>query len=173
MTAIKKVTHAIGSAGLMAGLLTMAAASVAADSEKITGCLVKGEGGYLIVNPPMAPASTTTQRQPAEPGTVGTAGVYANVFYWLDDDDSLKPHVGHRIEVEGEIEGDVKEGEIKIDRKDQWTEIKIESDGRDMKAQVPNASVAAGRNAGEDQKIDVLVKRIDVEKVKMLDAACR
>ena len=97
--------------------------------------------------------------------------MFANVFYWLDNDDSLKPHVGHRIEVEGEIEGDVKEGEIEIDRKDQWTEIEIESDGREMKAQVPNASIVAGPNA--DRKIDVLVKRLEVEKVRMLDATCR
>src|SRR5688572_13048274 len=103
MKSTKKLTRAIGSAALMAGLLTVTQTAVAADSEKITGCLVKGEGGYLIVNPPMAPVSAATQRQPAEPGTVGTAGVYANVFYWLDDDDSLKPHIGHRVEVEGEI----------------------------------------------------------------------
>jgi hypothetical protein len=36
---------------------------------------------------------------------------------------------------------------------------------------VPNASVIAGRDA--DRKIDVLVKRVDVEKVRMLDAVCR
>jgi len=171
MKSTQKLMGAIGSAALMAGLLTVTQTAVAADSEKITGCPVKGDGGYLIVNPPMAPVSTATQRQPAEPGTVGTAGVYANVFYWLDNDDSLKPHIGHRVEVEGEIEGDVKPGEVEIDRKDQWTEIEIESDGREMKAQVPNASVVAGPNA--DKKIDVLVKRVDVEKVRMLDAACR
>lgn len=171
MGRIHKLTGAFGSAALMAGLLTITPADVSADSEKITGCLVKGEGGYLLVNPPMAASSATGTQRPAEPGNVGTAGVFANVFYWLDNDDSLKPHIGHRVEVEGEIEGDVKAGEIEIDRKDQWTEIEIESDGREMKAQVPNASVVAGPNA--DKKIDVLVKRVDVEKVRMLDAACR
>ena len=84
------------------------------DTKKLTGCLVKGQGdgGYLLVNAQMEPSSTPAPQQAAEPGTVGTAGVFANVFYWLKNDDNLKPHVGHRIEVEGEVEGDVKAGEI-------------------------------------------------------------
>ncbi len=40
-----------------------------------------------------------------------------------------------------------------------------------MKAQVPNASIVAGPNT--DRKLEVLVRRLDVEKVRMLDAACR
>jgi len=165
---------ALGSAALMAGLLTVTTATASADeTKKLTGCLVKGQGdgGYLLVNAPMEPSSTPAPQRATEPGTVGTAGVFANVFYWLKNDDDLRPHVGHRIEVEGEVEGDVKEGEIEIDRKDQWTEIEIESDGRKMKAQVPNASIVAGPNA--DRKIEVLVRRLEVEKVRMLDATCR
>jgi hypothetical protein len=173
MTSTHKLAGALGAAVLTAGLMTMTTAAVSADSQKLTGCLVKGEGnsGYLLVNAPLSPASARATERPAEPGTIGTAGTFANIFYWLDNDDSLRPHIGHRIEVEGEIEGDIKEGEIEIDRKDQWTEIEIESDGREMKAQVPNASVVAGPNA--DRKVEVLVKRVDVEKVRMLDAACR
>ena len=40
-----------------------------------------------------------------------------------------------------------------------------------MKAQVPNSSIVAGANA--DRKIEVLVRRLEVEKVRMLDATCR
>lgn len=93
------------------------------------------------------------------------------MFYWLDKDDDLRQHVGHRVEVEGEVKGELKEGELEIDRKDDWTEIEVKYGGREMKAKVPNASVIAGRDA--DRKIDVLVKRVDVEKVRMLDAVCR
>ncbi len=179
MTSTRRTVSALSAAVLMAGLLAVTTAKASAgnastdDTKKLTGCLVKGQGdgGYLLVNAPMEPASTTATQRAAEPGTVGTAGVFANVFYWLKDDDDLRPHVGHRIEVEGEVEGDVKEGEIEIDRKDQWTEIEIESDGREMKAQVPNASIVAGPNA--DRKIEVLVRRLEVEKVRMLDATCR
>jgi hypothetical protein len=163
---------AFSSVLLFAGSLAVPANTYAADSEKLTGCLIKGEGdgaGYLLVNVPAEPASTASR--PASPGAIGTSGVYANVFYWLDKDDDLRQHVGHRVEVEGEVKGELKEGELEIDRKDDWTEIEVKYGGREMKAKVPNASVIAGRDA--DRKIDVLVKRVDVEKVRMLDAVCR
>ena len=54
------------------------------------------------------------------------------------------PHIGHQVEVDGDLKGDLQDGQIKIDRKDQWTEIEVESDGRDMKARVPNTSIVAG-----------------------------
>ena len=173
MMSTRRFAVALSSAALITGLLTVTAQRASADPVKLTGCLVKGDGdgGFLLVNPPMEPASTPAVNRAATPGTVGTAGVFANVFYWLDKDDDLTPHIGHRVEVEGDMKGDVKEGEIKIERKDQWTEIEIESDGRDMKAQVPNASIVAGPNT--DRTIDVLVHRLDVGKVRMLDAACR
>ena len=95
----------------------------------------------------------------------------ANIFYWLDKDDALMPHIGHQVEVDGDLKGDLQDGQIKIDRKDQWTEIEVESDGRDMKARVPNTSIVPGPNA--DRKIAVLVRRVDVNKVRMLDATCR
>ena len=133
----------------------------------------QGEGdgaGYLLVNVAGEPGLSSANEL-AAPGATGTSGMFANVFYWLDKDDDLKPHVGHRVEIEGEREGDVKDGELKIERKDLWTEIEVKSVGRQMKAQVPNASVVAGRNA--DRKFDVLVRRVDVKKVRMVDAACR
>jgi len=145
----------------------------AADTLKLSGCLVKGEGndeGYLLVNVAGEPGLSSAN-EPAVPGTTGTSGMFTNVFYWLTKNGDLKPHVGHQIEIEGKREGDVKEGELKIDRKDSWTEIEVKSDGRQMKAQVPNASVVAGRTS--DRKFDVLVRRVEVEKVRMLDAVCR
>jgi hypothetical protein len=145
----------------------------AADTVKLSGCLIQGEGdgaGYLLVNVAGEPGLSSANEL-AAPGATGTSGMFANVFYWLDKDDDLQPHVGHRVEIEGEREGDVKDGELKIERKDLWTEIEVKSVGRQMKAQVPNASVVAGRNA--DRKFDVLVRRVDVKKVRMVDAACR
>ncbi len=109
----RRLSAALSSAALVAGLLTMTAARAAADPVKLTGCLVKGDDGFLLVNPPMEPASTPTVNRSETPGTVGTAGVFANVFYWLDKDDDLTPHIGHRVEVEGDLRGDVKAGEIR------------------------------------------------------------
>ena len=173
MSVIRRVSIALGSITLLSGLLVVNSSAASADSMKLSGCLIKGEGdgGYLLINAPMEPASTRAENRPVTPGTVGTTPAFTNIFYWLDKDDDLAPHVGHRVEVEGEIKGDVKKGEIEIDRKDQWTELEVKSDGREMKARVPNASVVAGPNA--DRTIDVLVRRLEVDKVRMLDAACR
>jgi hypothetical protein len=158
----------------VAGVLAAAGVALAADSVKLTGCLVKGDGdgaGYLLVSTPMEPGAARDRRAPVEPGAVGTSGSVANVFYWLDDDDGLRQHVGHRVEIEGDQQGEIRDGEISIDRKTDWTEIDIESDGRSMKAQVPNASIVPGPNP--DRTIDVLVRRVDVDKVRMLGASCR
>jgi hypothetical protein len=145
-----------------------------ADAVKLSGCVVRAEDGdgYLLITAPRTPAlASQTEPAAAAPTTLGTAGVFTNIFYWLDKDDDLLPHVGHHVEVDGELKGELRDGEIKVDRKAQWTEIEVESDGRDMKARVPNASIVAG--PGADRTIAVLVRRVDVSKVTMLDAACR
>lgn len=164
---------AFGVAILLEGGLMTTVPLAAADTLKLSGCLMRGEGddeGYLLINVAGEPGLSAANES-AVPGTTGTSGMFANVFYWLNKDNDLKPHVGHRIEIEGKREGDVKDGELKIERKDLWTEIEVKSDGRQMKAQVPNASVVAGQNA--DRKFNVLVRRVEVEKVRMVDAVCR
>jgi hypothetical protein len=172
MTAIRRASVAIGSMALMGVLLAMTTPIGAADKAKLSGCLIKGEDdGFMLINTPSEPGTTTAGDRSVTPGALGTTPAFANIFYWLDKDDDLREHVGHRVEVEGEFKGDLKPGEIEIDRKDQWTEIKVKSNGRDMKARVPNASVVAGPNP--DRKITVLVRRLDVDKVRMLDAVCR
>lgn len=144
----------------------------AADSVTLSGCLVQGQNddGYLLINGPREPA-TTPPSPSATPGAVGTTGVVANIFYWLDEDGDLKPHIGHQVEVEGELKGNLRDGEIRIDRKEQWTEVEVKSGGRKLKASVPHTSIVAGPDT--DRKVDVLVRRVDVRKVRMLDATCR
>ena len=175
MTVLRLLSVKYGSLALVAaGLLAAMGRPVAADYVKLTGCLIKGEGsggGYMLINPPSEPGATPADRDAVTPGTVGTTAVVANIFYWLDKDGDLPPHIGHRVEIEGDLKGDLKPGEIKIDRKDQWTEIEVKSNGRHMKARVPNASVVAGPTS--DRKIEVLVRRLDVDKVRMLEAPCR
>ena len=141
---------------------------------KLTGCLIKGEGdgGYLITNLPSEPAASTAGTS-TETTAIGTAGTYAPMFYWLDNDGDLKHHVGHRVEVEGHVKGDLKDGEIKLERKDNWTELHVKSDGREMKAQVPNAYLVPAAGHDKDQKMRALVRRVDVDHVKMLSANCQ
>jgi hypothetical protein len=173
MTAKQGAAAVLTVAALVSGSLDTGAVFAAADPVKLTGCVVRAEDGdgYLLINVPREPASSSAEPRAASPTVVGTTGVFANIFYWLDNDDDLRKHIGHQVEVSGDLKGELKDGEIKIDRKDQWTEIEVESDGRDMKARVPNASVVAGANA--DRKVDVLVRRVDVNNVRMLDAVCR
>jgi len=94
------------------------------------------------------------------------------VFYWLDGDKDLKTNVGHQVEIKGDLKGDLKDGEIKLDRKDNWTEMTVKSDGRTMKANVPNASLFPATHEDKDKKVDVLVRKVDVDHVTMLAASC-
>jgi hypothetical protein len=140
----------------------------------LSGCLIRGEGGgagYLLISRAFDPAATRSAGAHVRPGTVGTTGDVANIFYWLDGSGDLRKHVGHQVEIEGDAKGDVKDAEMKIDRKDKWTELTVKSDGRTMSARVPQASIVAGPDA--DRKMDVLVRRIDVEHVRMLAADCQ
>jgi hypothetical protein len=151
-------------------------ALAAADGKdiKLSGCLVKGEGdgsGYLLTNTPAEPGWQRSADANVAPSAVGTTGSYATIFYWLDGDGDLKHHVGHRVEIEGELKGDLKDGEIKVDRKDNWTEMTVKSDGRTMKAHVPHTSIVPA-SGSKNQKSDVLVRKVDVSKVKMLAASC-
>ena len=141
---------------------------------KLSGCLIKADGDndYLISNLPSEPSASTADRN-VTTTAIGTAGNFTNVFYWLGGDDDLKKNIGHRVEIEGELKGDIKEGEIKLDRKDNWTEIEVKSDGDDMKAKVPNAYIFPDPTTDKDRKISTLVRKVDVEHVKMLSASCQ
>src|SRR5262245_60639127 len=78
---------------------------------KLIGCLVKGEGdgaGYLLTNSPAEPAWQRSGDANVSPSAVGTTGTYADIFYWIDGDRDLKRNVGHRVEIEGELKGDLK-----------------------------------------------------------------
>jgi hypothetical protein len=157
---------------LGAGFPAVGAASSNDDYKAITltGCLVRGEGdgaGYLLTNTPSV-AVLRDRDTRVEPGVVGTAGTEP-VFYWLSGDNDLKTHIGHQVEVKGDLKGDVKEGEIKLDRKARWTEMTVKADGRTMKADVPNAYMVPDK---DDEKARILVRRVDVDKVRMLRAEC-
>jgi hypothetical protein len=154
-----------------------AGANMAANDKdiKLSGCLVKGEGdgsGYLLTNLPSEPAWQSTADANVVPSAVGTSGGFATIFYWLDGDSEMKRHIGHRVEIEGDLKGDLKDGEIKADRKDKWTELTVKSDGRSMKANVPNASLFPASDKDKDRKVNALVRKVDVKKVRMLDARC-
>lgn len=151
-----------------------ASAGRAADNRvKLSGCLIRGEGdgGYLLANPPTEPWLSSPGKQ-VIPSVLGTSGDYATIFYWLDNDDDLRQHIGHKVEIEGDLKDDVKDGEIKTERKENWTEMTVKADGRTMKAQVPNTSMFPASDRDKTRKSSILVRRVDVERVRMLSATC-
>ncbi len=142
---------------------------------KFTGCLVQGEdddAGYFLINTSFAPAypSSASAASTVTPGAIGTSGTFSNIFYWLYDDDDLREHIGHRVEVEGDAKDGPEDGVMALDRKDDWTELTVKSDGRTMKGRVPNSSIVGPETDVKDVK--VIVKRVDVDQVKMLAATC-
>jgi hypothetical protein len=159
---------------VVAGINTSVTARSGDEKVKLNGCLVKAEGDddYLITNLPSEPGSSTADRNPTT-SAIGTAGAFSTVFYWLKNDDDLKKNVGHRVEIEGDVKGDIKEGEIKLDRKDNWTELEVKSDGDTLKAKVPNSYIFADPTRDKDRKMSTLVRKVDVDHVKMLSASCQ
>ncbi len=143
------------------------------DDIKLSGCLIRGENGagYLLTNAPGDPAIFKADDRKVSPSAVGTTGGFASVFYWLYGNNDLNQHVGHRVEVEGELQGDIREGEIKTHRKEHWTDVEVKSGGRELKARVPNASFQWA-NDRDKEKGGILVRRVNAEKVKMIGAGC-
>jgi hypothetical protein len=144
----------IGAAAL--AIMATAGAAAAKDPEiKVTGCIVNGEDGGFLVADRTAQASNASGR----------------VLYLLKDDDDWKAHAGQRVELKGEIEGDVEEGEIEIERKDTGVEIEIKSDGKTVKAMLPAsmAGVVSGRPLTEGEvDLKYLVHKLDVKDIKHL-----
>lgn len=141
---------------------------------KLSGCLIRGEGddaGYLLANPPTEPSLDAPGTQ-VKPSVLGTSGDFATIFYWLDGHGDLKDHVGHRVEIEGDLRDNVKDGEITTERKDNWTEVTVKADGHTMKAQVPNTSIFPASSRDKGRKSEILVRRVDVERVRMVAAIC-
>ena len=170
---MKKLTTSVG-IGCLTLCLGMASAQSASADDDVTlsGCLVRSsdDSGYLIANAPAEVVRSSQGDNKVSPDAFGGAGGFASVFYWLESSDSLKPHVGHFVEVQGDLK-DPKDGELKVERKDKWTEVELKSDGRTLQANVPNTSVVPGPST-KDTKANVIVRRVSVEKVKMLGANC-
>jgi hypothetical protein len=159
------------------GLAFTASMNLSADDKgnlvTLTGCLIHGDHGYLLTNAPDEPRFERADAGKIEPGPVGTSGAGSSIFYWLDDDHDLAKNIGHQVEIQGELKGDVKPGEIKIDRKRNWTTIEIKSQGRSLKADVPERLwVVSPRGVSDEDKVNTLVRRVDPKHVRMLAVTC-
>jgi hypothetical protein len=155
---------------------------------KITGCVIKGEGGYVL----SATGEAVTIR--TERTTVGTSGSTTTTtttttgapavppagqryIYWLDDGDDLEDHAGQRVEVIGEIEGDVKRGEIEIERENNMIELEIKAEGEKITVKLPDtpandAAVGTSGVTDEPRDLPFKVRKFDVDDINVLSSSC-
>lgn len=189
----------IGSAGALAVALASGVAAQSAavgvspvrtDGNELTlvGCVVKGDGGYVLsgIGPGFTMETTRT--------TVGTAGTTSTtttttttpgspvvppperrIIYWLDDDDDLEDHAGRRVELKGKIEGDIDAGEIEIERENGMIELEIKAKGDRITVKLPESAAAVGTSGTvSDRPTDIpfFVRKVDVKSIKRLADSC-
>jgi hypothetical protein len=161
-------------AGLSLAAASLAGAAAAADKPvTLSGCLIRGEDdGYLLTNEVGTQGTRPGASGSVAPGPVGTSGTASSIFYWLGNHKDLANHVGHRVEIAGEVESDLKDGDVEVAQKSGWIEMRIRSAGRSMKAQVPDSFFVEGAGKARKEKYDVLVRTVDVDKVRMIAAKC-
>jgi hypothetical protein len=98
---------------------------------------------------------------------IGTAGPFMPVFYWIDDENDFAKYAGQHVEIVGELSDELREGEIKIEAKGDFTEIEFDAGGREATARIPTAWFGPATR-GRDIEKDVVVRTVDVEKVTVL-----
>ena len=167
------------------------AAEVSRDGDNITlvGCVVKGEGGYVLSGAGPGFVVQTTRTTVGTSGTTTTTTTTttpaaalpaegSRIIYWLDiddDDDELDNHAGRRVELKGKVEGDVDRGEIEIERENNTIELEIKAKGDKITIKLPDTPAANQSGAVTDRPQDVpfVVRKLDVKSVKRLADTCQ
>jgi hypothetical protein len=173
------------------------------DDVTLTGCIVQGndgDKGFLLTN--VLPASidmstraaarenSGAQGTSATDGTSGTLPGASSVIYWLDDvenDDDLPNYSGKRVEVKGELEGDIKKGEMEVERDGDWVKLEIKASGKKVTTRIPYVSVmpnstdtsavgtsgtSGGLKEGKEIELNINVRKLDVKDVKIVSGSC-
>jgi hypothetical protein len=198
-----KIRYACGAAlmalGLSSAVTAQQAAAVGAqpvpegERKNVTlmGCVVKGEGGYVLstvgegftvessrTTIGTSGTTTTTTTRTTTPATPVIPAPDQRFIYWLDDDDDeLENHVGQRVEVTGDIEGDIERGEIEIERENDMIELEIKAKGKKITVKLPDtpANTAVGTSGtvtDRPQDFPFKVRKFDVKAVKMIASSC-
>ncbi|HEX6179384.1 MAG TPA: hypothetical protein VF057_13560 [Thermoanaerobaculia bacterium] len=130
---------------------------------KVTGCVLKGENGrgFLLADL-MLPGASATVPQP-------------RVLYLLKDDDDLEGHTGRRVEIEGELEGELQKAQIEVERDGDAVKLEIKADDRTLKLRLPERPAAVGTSGDDkdDEEIEFVVRKLDVKSMKMVSSTCR
>jgi hypothetical protein len=159
--------------------------TAAEGQEKVTlrGCAVQGNGdgdGFLIANSLEQTTRTITTPTPAGSTVSSTTTSEmkpARILYWLDDDDhEVAKLMGQLVEVTGEVEGDVKRGEIEVERENGMIELEIKADGREANVKLPDVPSAIGTSGSvKDREVELpyVVRKLDVKSAKSLAPSCQ
>ena len=175
---------------MVAAVLTVGAgaesvtAAGAQDKVTLTGCAVKGSGdgdGFLLANA-VEQTTRTTVTPDAAGSTVSSTSARemkpARMLYWLDDDDDVvEKMTGQLVEITGEVEGDIKRGEIEVERENGMIELEIKAeDGRKANvrlADVPSAVGTSGSVKDSEQELPYMVRKLDVKSAKSIAPTCQ
>jgi hypothetical protein len=143
----------------------------------ITGCVMRG-----IENNTQGPRSmlvwskgdvyletATTEFKSSDTidKAIGTGGVHAPVFYWIDDEDDFGKYLGSQVEIVGELNDRLKKGDVELRKKGAFTEIAFDAGGREAKARVPSQWLAPD-TPNKNARFEVIVRTVDVENVTPL-----
>jgi hypothetical protein len=94
------------------------------------------------------------------------------VLFWLHNDDAVKKHVGHMVEVRGEFR-DLEKSEIELKagpQKEGGLVVEFEGPGKDVRASNSTVGAAvgtAGRTVPEKNDLPTYLAHINVEQVKV------
>jgi hypothetical protein len=146
-----------------------AAAGASADDKNIVirGCVTDATAPSVVAPSTLVWSRSDIMLAAAEARTTAVP-LRDRVFYWLDDDegDDLAKHRGQRVEIRGELE-EFEKGKVEVDRKDDYTKVKLHLDGKTEEAKVPSSWLNEWANP-KDQKFDIVARRIDVKKINVL-----
>ncbi|MGB2717299.1 MAG: hypothetical protein WBC51_24160 [Vicinamibacterales bacterium] len=179
MSLVAAIVLASGLSAISATAQSVATAAPQQEKKNvtITGCVVKGDGGYVLSDVSSENAAAAVAAgTPSTPQPAGTV-MPGRVFYWLKDDADLAAHAGHKVEVTGELEGDIEKGNISAEREGGLVELEFKIEG-DKKVtvkvpDVPPSVGTAGSVGDKERNIPFVVRKIAVDSVKMISAACK
>jgi hypothetical protein len=164
--------------GLSAPLVAQEPVTVAAtrdDKVTVVGCVIKGDGGYVLAN-----LEDSRVSSPAGSGaaTVTSASnIAGSTFYWLTDDDDLEKYAGQRVEVGGKLKNEIDKGKISVEREDGMVKIEFDAEGeRKVKVKVPEVPTMVGPSgtvSDREKTYRVAIRKIDVQSVKVLASTCQ
>lgn len=158
---------------LSASLVALAgmggAASAAADDKDIVirGCVTDASAPSVVAPSTFVWSRSDIVLAAAEARSTAVP-LRDRILYWLDDDegDDLAKHRGQRVEIKGELE-DFEKGKVEVDRKDDYTKVKLQLDGKTEEAKVPSSWLNEWASQ-KDQKFEIVARRVDVKKISVI-----